>query len=97
MADYDDIQSQIDALKALVSSRKGAVRPKKVAVAEPEDNEVVYEDTAPRRAPKPTAPKKTAPAPKSIDLRVSRPEPRVPVRATVPAHRCNCPDCPHKN
>jgi hypothetical protein len=95
MADYDDIQSQIDALKALVSSRKGGARPKKVAVAE-EAEDVVYEE-APRPARKAPAPKKAPPAPKSVELRVSRPEPRVPVRATVPAHRCNCPDCPHKS
>ena len=94
MGDYDDIQAQIDALKAMVSSRKGA-RPKKVAVAEPEENEVVYEEARPaRKAP---APKK-APVPRTgVELRPTRPEPRVPVRATVPAHRCNCPDCPHKN
>ena len=96
MADYDDIQSQIDALKALVSSRKGGARPKKVAVAE-EADDVVYEE-APRPARKAPAPKKTpVPLKTSVELRPARPEPRVPVRATVPAHRCNCPDCPHKS
>lgn len=96
MADYDDIQAQIDALKAMVSSRKGTARPKKVAVSEPEDNEVVYEE-APRPARKAPAPKK-APVPKSgVELRPTRPEPRIPVRATVPAHRCNCQFCGYKD
>lgn len=95
MADMDDIQAQIDALKEIVAARKGG-RPKK-SVAVVEDNEVLYEEAPARRAPRPAPPKK-APAPKTgVELRPARTEARVPVRATVPVHRCNCPDCPHKS
>lgn len=101
MASYEDLQSQIEALRAEISKPKRAPRKKVV------EEEAVYEAPA-RKAPAPRPAKQVAPRathPSEMDDRIISPrfdasirlrDPKLPVRATV-THKCNCPDCPHKN